>query len=376
MFGVILYIFLLLSATFLAWQVHGRSACTGLRQARWKVADKILLIALFFLLFLPGALRIYTGNDYMTYIVRFHHVYTDNVVVTEPGFNWIVDGVYHFFRKEYYLIPFGIFAGLTVAFALAGLYRGSRNFGLSVFLYMALGLYFQSYNTVRYYVALSFAICAMAHMARKEYAAFCLYVVLAALFHKTALVILILYPLARIRWNKWLGICLGAAGISGILFPQVYMDIFLRLYPSYVNEPEYLNAGGLSPVNIARCGGMLLLALWLSIAGKKPGDEAGFYIRCNVLALLVYGCFSFVPFTSRIGYYLGISQLFLIPEMWEMLSRKWKKAAMVLVLAGGMLYFSAFLYKADGDLVKILPYSTWLTQTENFDSYNLLRYTE
>ena len=50
---------------------------------------------------MASALRIYTGNDYRTYIYHFHDSYRDIFVVTEPGFNAVAKYVYMFFDEEY-----------------------------------------------------------------------------------------------------------------------------------------------------------------------------------------------------------------------------------------------------------------------------------
>lgn len=48
--------------------------------------NRIVLGGLFVLLFLVSALRINTGNDYPTYIERFHDIHYGVYVVTEKGF--------------------------------------------------------------------------------------------------------------------------------------------------------------------------------------------------------------------------------------------------------------------------------------------------
>ena len=357
--GVILYVLLLTLGVFLSAQIGRVEACAGSRQ---RALDCVLLASLFVLLFVPSALRIYTGNDYRTYIERFHDVNVGNYVVTEPGFNTLVKGIYAFLGDEHFLAVFAVFAFGTVLFFLAGIYAQSEDFAISFFLFMALGMYFQTYNTVRYYFALSLVFCSMQYVVRREYEKFLIVILLASLFHKSVLVVLVAYPFARMHWKKWFAPILAVVGASGLFLHEQYMTLFLKLYPSYLNEEEYLSGGSISYVNIARC--LLVIALCLVFYKEvvKEDDTAGFYLKLNTLALLMYGCFYFIPFVSRIGYYFNISQILLIPLVIRKLSGKNKKIVLGLTIAAGLMYFALFLRQAEDVYIKILPYSTWLSE--------------
>ena len=358
--GMILYVLILTLGVFLAAQVGRFEAPSGSRQ---KALDKVLLAGLFFLLFVPAALRIYTGNDYRTYIVRFHDVNVGNYVVTEPGFNALVKGIYTFLGDEHFLAVFAVFAFGTVLFFLAGIYRQSKDFALSFFLFMALGMYFQTYNTVRYYFALSLVFCSMHYVVRREYEKFVPLLLLASVFHKSVLVVLVAYPFARMRWRKWFAPVLTVFGVSGLFLKEQYMAVFLKLYPSYLEEEEYLAGGGISYINILRCLAVIVLCAVFYKQAVKEDAAACFYLKLNVLALLMYGCFSFVPFVSRIGYYFNICQILLIPLVITKLAGKSRKIVLFVTIAAGLLYFAMFLRQAEDIYIKILPYSTWLSES-------------
>ncbi len=358
--GMILYMLILTLGVCLAARVGCVDAPAGSRQ---KALDKVLLAGLFFLLFVPAALRIYTGNDYRTYIVRFHDVNVGNYVVTEPGFNVLVKAIYAFLGDEHFLAVFAVFAFGTVLFFLAGIYRQSKDFALSFFLFMALGMYFQTYNTVRYYFALSLVFCSMHYIVRREYEKFLIVILAAALFHKSVLVVLVAYPFARLPWKKWFAPILAVAGVSGILLHEQYLALFLKLYPSYLEEEEYLAGGGISYINILRCVAVIALCVVFYKQAVKEDAAAVFYLKLNILALILYGCFYFIPFVSRIGYYFNISQILLIPLVITKLSGKSRKIVLGLTIAAGLLYFALFLRQAEDIFIKILPYSTWLSES-------------
>ncbi len=360
--GMILYTLLLAVGTAVAAAISPRM--TLQRGTRREALNRVYLMLLFLILVIPSVLRLYTGNDYYTYIEHFHDVRCGHYVVTEPGFNILVKLVYSALGGEYFLVIFGIFAVATVFFFIKAFYEQSCDMAISFFLFLALGLYFQSYNSVRYYLALAMGLYSLGFVKRKEWGKFFITVLAAALFHKTALVMLLLYPAAYIPWKKWYYAVLAALGVSGLVFKDLYMKLFVFLYPSYVNEEEYLNGDYFSIVNIARCLAVIALYIFVYQFEKKELSQrpaCALYLKMNILALLLYSCFSFVPFVSRIGYYLNVSQLLLIPELILCLKDKKREAALAALLFGGAVYFLAFLYKADDMYINILPYTTWLS---------------
>lgn len=330
---------------------------------RQGVVNRICLGALFTLLFAVSAFRINTGNDYEMYINKFHDAYYDYYVVTEVGFNYIVKCIYMLFSGEWFVIVFATFAFFTIAIFLKAIYDLSEEFKLTFFLFMAFGFYYQSLNTIRYYLALAIVLYAMKFVMAKKYLRFIILAIIAALFHKTAIIVIPLYILATINWKRWHLIIMAVLSLSGLVFSDWYLKIMLYLYPSYLEETEYINAGTVSIFNIIKCALIIIFALVFYKEAIKDNSKNKFYLYLNIGALALYTCFSFVPFLSRIGYYLTISQILLIPAVLKGIGdEKKRKICRLLVVVAGIGYFALFLLKASDITIKILPYSTWLTR--------------
>ena len=294
-----------------------------------------------------AALRIDVGNDYGSYVNTFHEIFVGGYVVTEPGFNLLVRLLYTLSGGENYLLVFGVFAAATTALFLKAMYDQSLDFSLSFALFMLLGLYFRTFNTVRYY--------------------FILLILGAALFHKSVLVVIPLYLIALLPWKKW-QVAVGAAlAVSLPLFQDFWMTLLLKLYPSYQNT-VYLEQGtGLegSLMGIVRCAAVLLLGAfgWKAV---KESEANLFYFKLNLLGLALYTCASFVPLVSRLGYYLITPHLLLVPGILCAMKRGGeKKPSRRTILYGAMLvfsvlYFGIFLLTAHQVGVRVLPYHTWV----------------
>ncbi|MGN1022959.1 MAG: EpsG family protein [Lachnospiraceae bacterium] len=331
-------------------------------------AQKALFLILFFVLFIPSALRQATGNDYMRYVEFFHLASVDAYVPTEPGFNAFVKLIYGLCGYENYLLVFALFALFTILlFLLAIRDEAGEDFGLAFFLFMMSGCYFQTYNTVRYYFALAAAVFSLRFFFRREYLWFVLTILAAASFHKSVLVVFLLYPMAAFAWKRWQLGLLAALGALVYATQSRWMALIVKLYPSYEDTAILAAGGSISWPNIARCLVLLLLSWYVfHLAGMSPRKLVGkerFWYQANLLALYLYVFASFVPELSRIAYYLVTTQIFLVPALLRRIPKdreKTRKALTALVILAAVLIFVWFLHRASDSTIRILPYRSFL----------------
>ena len=392
------------------------------RGSRGMLLQKTCLGLIALILILPAILRQETGNDYLRYVEFFHLASIDAYVPTEAGFNWLAKLLYGLCGYENYLLVFAVYAVLTILLMLAVIRRQAENFCFSFFLFMMFGYYYQSFNTMRYYFALSLALAAMTCLLRRNYAGFVVLVLLASLFHKSALVTIVLYPLAMHRWRKGELAAGAALGMAVLLFHEKALNLLLALYPSWEGTVDLAAGTSVSWVNIARCMAVLLLALLVqrrteerlqsekahlfrgekqrkpaqkvteeniletaqtdsgekrkqektsrtqSAAGRGAAlceRELTLYRNSTYFGLLLYVFGWFVPEISRICYYLTFTQIFYLPMLLARIpeegrGRKEKRLLTVLVILAAMLFFALFLRTAYRDTIKILPYKSFL----------------
>lgn len=326
----------------------------------------LFLIAL--ILMVPAILRQETGNDYLRYVEFFHLASIDAYVPTEAGFNWLAKSVYGLCGYENYLLLFAIYAVMTILAMLTVIRQQAENFCFSFFLFMMFGYYFQSFNTMRYYFALSLSLLAMTCLLRRQYAGFVILVLLASLFHKTALITLLLYPVAARRWKKRELAAAVVPGLAVLLLHEKAMELLLSLYPSWEGTVDLAAGTSISWVNIAKCLAVLLLAYYVK-ADEDPdtfrGRQLVMYRNSAYIGLLLYVFGWFIPEVSRICYYLTFTQIFYLPMLLSGLpeteqGRRQKKLLTILVIAAALVFFALFLRTAYRDTIKILPYKSFL----------------
>lgn len=329
------------------------------RQEAW---NRILLAGIFLVLFALSAFRVGIGNDYWTYRYDFLHIINgDTGVSYEIGFKALVRILQGLFGYDNYRVVFAFMAFVTCGFFVKGLYDNSDWFGMSFFLFMANGFYFMSFTNVRYYFALAVSLYALRFLFRKELGKFILWILFAALFHKSVLLTIPVFLAAYyLKWSRktlWLipascaVLVFGKAGIRRLAF---------LFYPFYEGD-LILDVESVSYVNIAKCLAVLIFALIFYNRAVRGNPKAETLFNLNLFALMIYSFGYYLPETSRICYYMVAGQVFLIP----MVLRSVENRKLRLTFTGAILvcygiYLLVFLVRGRESTIMLLPYLTWL----------------
>ncbi len=325
--------------------------------------NRIAIFAIYFLLTGVSACRIAVGNDYWVYRDNFKLIAQERHVSSEFGFNYIVKWIQQLFGYDNYLPVFAFFSIVTVFFFVRSLLDQGEHFAFSLFLLMTSGYYFHSLNSVRYYLALAIAVFSMKFVLRGEYLKFLFWVLVGSMFHKSIFLVIPVYVVAKLlaaaplkKWHYGVGI----AGVLSLIFGQnLYREIIFVFYPYY--RDSMFDNGQLSYANIAKCVCVLALCMICYKRSLKEDVTARFYFFLNVFGLVVYCCGTFIPEVSRIGYYMIISQIFLLPKLLYEMKKGWFKS---LCYIGVILAFAAYFVLLLRDMyavdVRLLPYLNWI----------------
>lgn len=399
-FSILFYLFIAVVTCVMAYRIQpfqaGEAVWVHGRRTAKSAQNRLLMAGIFAILFLMAALRFDIGNDYRQYTQTAHEAYVGGYVVTEVGFNWLVRFLYGIAGGEYYEIVFAVFAFVTLLFFLKAFARQSVSFSQTFFLFMTLGLYFQSFNTVRYYLALAVALFSMKYVLERDFIKFVFWILIAALFHKSVLLVLPVYWIATLEWRRWQVFFGLAVSVACFLGKGLVLKLALMLYPSY-RDTIYLVEGSLLDnireilPGLMRILAVLVLYGWFvsvraweddaaAFVGRQRASEEQqawkasgwyrelrFYAQLNLLALVTGTFFYFLPVVSRITYYFSVSQLFMIPMILQHIRKESvRRKVSVLVFAACSLYFMVFLLQAHADGVGLLPYRSWLFETQRY----------
>ncbi len=153
----------------------------------------VFLIASIFTYF--SAFRMELGQDYENY----EKVIFDNTReygLVEPIYTLLIKSIYYFNSTE---VLFFLVYALITNFCIIFTYKRFKNFAIMVVVYLSFSvLYFNTFNLVRQFCAASIILYGFRYIQDRNIIRYCLIVLIATLFHLSALFCLVFYFL----WNK------------------------------------------------------------------------------------------------------------------------------------------------------------------------------
>lgn len=368
---MLVYIFVTVAVLALGWFVNADyrrqfNIATAVNDKSARVSkqgyvNRIMLTAIFAILFAVSALRVGTGNDYWVYRTGFLQINVgDTPVSYELGFKAVVLLMQKIFYRDCYKEIFALFSFVTALFFVKGVYDSTDWFFYSLFMFMANGFYFMSFSNVRYYFAFALCICALRPLLNKNFAKFAIWIIAAALFHKTALLCLVVYPIAYFLKLTKKTLWLIPVGIAGLIAGKsIIRWLLFKIYRFYEGDP--LDAGTVSYINIAKCGAILIFCL-VNYRETIKGDNKGeMLFNLNLFAFLLYSFASYIPELTRICYYMVVGQIFLVPFVLRKIADKKKRIFWIVVISIAFTaYFAIFLKRGSTPGINILPYLSWI----------------
>ncbi|MCI9337794.1 MAG: EpsG family protein [Lachnospiraceae bacterium] len=330
---------------------------------RQRARNRVAAAAVYCLMTAVSACRIAVGNDYWVYRDNFKLIAQKRHVASEFGFNYIVEWLQKLFGYDNYLPVFAFFSIVTVWFFVKALHDQGQYFAFSLYLLMTGGYYFNSLNSVRYYLALAMALFSMKYVLRGEYGKFILIILAGAMFHKSVLLVIPTYLAARIlaaaplkRRHYIAGLFLLVCLVFG---QELCREIIFFFYPFY--RDSAFDTGQISYANILKCGCVAALGLICCRQSLREDLANRFYFFLNLFGLVIYCCGSFIPEVSRVGYYMIISQVFLLPGLLAQIPGKGLRrlcyVGVILAFAGYFFLLLKGMYAMD---VRLLPYRNWI----------------
>lgn len=294
------------------------------------IEEAMLIYVLFGVFSLLCATRLYNSYDtfaYADYLERMCEI---------PFFKW--DRTYRigfeFFTKTYAIIAgnnYVVFFALIAVINCIVVFRAVQNSKYadlnSLFIYFGfLGLYY-SYIILRQSMALSFVILAYSYMDKSRIKPY-MYVLIAMLFHESALIVFVVMLLASKCkvFNK------RAAYIITVLSVLLYISKFADrltyhllnfIYPllpwhqfhTYIIYLDPSTAIYDISLFYLMCYGILFFLIY-----KNDGEDAIYncYLTINMIGYLILSLFSTYAIIGRLSDYLtSATVLFLLPSIWK-----------------------------------------------------------
>ena len=317
-----------------------------------------LTISVFFAIFITLlALRdVACGTDLVRYELKFaESAQTGWTDLWRSG----TDVGFYLFQKAVRTLTadFGIFLGMVSILSLGGIWffygRESESAPLTIALFVTVAPFTMYFSGLRQILAMAFVIPAWYCAKHKKWGWFLLTVLLTFLFHRSGIVIALLYPLYRIRISyKWI-YALVPAFVLVLLFNKPIFRFLMVL----AGEEEYpmSDTGAYAVLAL-----LVLLAIYAFVIPDEDQLDADTCALRNLLILSVFlQCFAPVhTLAMRVNYYFLLFIPVLIPKIARRAKPVWRFTAQVSVMV--MVVFFTILFFMQGHLgdddLNVFPY--------------------
>lgn len=198
----------------------------------------IYYIFMFFFI-IAVSIRFDIGPDYYNYVVqfeyalsKFYHSSSDYIF-----FNYLSD--LFSFHSRGYLGVFFIYFSLTFFLIMQNL-KNKKILFYGIFIFFTFGFFFGSLDRIRQYLAISVFLLAFDDILKNNFKAYFLKIIIASFFHLSALLLLLLYFLVKIKINKIIIVICYIILLYG-WFTDLWMNLLPKIYTivPYYNEIYY-----------------------------------------------------------------------------------------------------------------------------------------
>jgi hypothetical protein len=251
---------------------------------RTPIKARLWLVSAFFCAWFFLAFR-NTGQDLESYKTLFAESVSIKYVFSQ-GFDtgyFLFNYIVRIFTNQYVVFSMIVsFVTLFLVFKAFWNLRNNMSFGFLVLGYMALS-YLQSFNLIRIYLTQAVIIFSINYLFKKKYLKFVIGVIIASLFHNSAVVCFIFIVPFLFKKSFYIVVYVMFFALLGfLLYPQIILQfVIFKRYLDYFADLSALIIGYVEPVKI-----IAFLIPFIYCAVNNGADKQ--FVRFIVFATGIY----------------------------------------------------------------------------------------
>lgn len=302
----------------------------------------ILIIILF------SGLRYYIGWDYKAYYDTIAFGIDTNIYSKREWLNYsLINITRNLFWPEFYFM----FTSFVSIFLIGKtIKKYSVDKWMSIYLYLTFPLFFlNSLSVIRNFMAIAITVYSTRYIIDRKLFRFIIAIIIAAGFHQSAYIAILLYPIANIKLNKKLYFLFLA--IIPLMKNTILAGMNKILPYYYVYLTETTNKEGRFGVIVI----LLLLISILMIDKKMINDNIyNQFFNFYFMGCLIYAIFfKYGTLGHRLSLYGSIYMIFIIPFFMDNFKNRTK---IFLKLILWVMYFLFYIYTILRGSATYLPY--------------------
>ena len=260
----------------------------ALNEITYVKPNKFLVFIAMLSLVLVSGLRKNIGDTYFymhSYTLLKGKSFTDIKFEDEFGFEILQLFLYQISDDPQLLIF--ITALITNSLIVIALYKYSRMIELSLFVFIASGLYTVSMNGIRQSMAAAIIFAATKYILEGNFKKFLLVILLAATIHQTALIFIPIYFIVRRKaWTRDTYILLGLGVLLAAGFSEFSQLLFSAIQDTKYGHYSAVNEGGSSLSRVAVSAVPLVLAYFGKEKLRELWPESDYIVNLTTLGVV------------------------------------------------------------------------------------------
>lgn len=235
------------------------------------------------------------------------------------------------------LIVTAAVTNLTIAFVL---YKYSKLYDISLFVFIASGMFLVSMNGVRQYLAAAIVFAATPYLIKGQWLKYIAVAVLASLFHMTAVIMIPIYFIARLpAWSR--ATMLMFAGVLIILvgFNPFLSLLFRMLEGSQYGVYQNFDGEGANVIRVLVYAAPVLIAFIGRKTLRETYPDSHIIVNMTVIGLMFMAISTQNWIFARFSIYFSLYQLILISWMIFLVVRHQRRLMYYGILVCYTLYF-------------------------------------
>lgn len=347
-------------------------------EKKWN--KKIYLWLSFFILFFISAFRsVNIGNDTSEYVRLFNFFGTENNILelsTRFEIGYVVFNKILYSLSSNHLILFIVTSLFIIGVWMIFIYKNSNMVWISVFLFINLRIYYFTLSGLRQAISMAILLISYKFLKERKFVPFLSLILIASLFHSSALIFLIVYPLSKIKFNRRFLTVQTIVGILIFVAFDSFINIIFMLFPQYQHYASGVYFTG--DVQIASVLNFLVLLIilllgiftlnqrdrqglidsnYIKTKNKTPNiNEKNILLHIISLGTLTYFAAINANMLDRIGIYFLMFSIIFIPKAIENISDQKLKILTTYLILIFVLAYNALILIYRPEWQHIYPY--------------------
>lgn len=242
--------------------------------------------------------------------------YTIKSVDLEVGYQittWLLAQIFR--NGQWQLIFSGAFYAISVCCFVK---KNCQNYALALTVFNCLGLFNFMVQGLRQSIAMCICLWAIEQCKNKKIIKFILIVLLASLFHASAIVFLIVYILSLLKLNVKTGIVVGGAIIIGVLLLPQFFNLINKVMNDNYEMGAIVEGGGIVAIIIY----ILIIVFGVIFRDANDKTHALFIYMAVIGCLMMIMRNSISTIVERVAQYFAFAQMAIISNSLELVKDK------------------------------------------------------